>query len=1122
MIEWVATSYFSFLEGAADPEAFARTALELGYSGLGLADRMSTSGLVRAFMGAQANPDQPFFYAPGIRLHFDHAEPLAIYPHHRAAYARLCRFLSQWSLEGLNHGEKGLTPLPWKLFRDFLKSSPRDLATDYAIVSLNGRFFPWIVDPLETTRVTSQDAAPPTPSFSRPPTTPGQTPFWLLELAELCGRGSQSALSLAYPLTFQPGTEDFLEWTEDHARRLDIPLLATTLPLYTVPTERDLCELVTAIRHSKPLTELGYLKQANESRRLLTPNERTWIRKLANERLSRYALNDPFERGYELAKRHAFSLAELKYKYPRERVPIDETPAAYLARLAWAGAHQRYVNGIPPAVAEQIQKELNLIAELEYEDYFLTIHDVLEYARSQKILFQGRGSAANSALCYVLGITAIDPVKMELLFERFLSLERREPPDIDVDFEHERREEVIQEIYRRYGREHAAMVSNYICFRGPMATRETGKALGLSTETLQELATYMGRESLSRLSATPRPADLTALLARLKITPARFDRMLNLASRLRGFPRHLSIHSGGFVLSSERLSEQCVLEPARKENRSVVPWDKDDVDALGWMKVDLLSLGMLTAIRKGFDLIGARGPNGDKFTLATVPQDDPAVFRAMQRADTVGVFQIESRAQMNMLPRLAPKNFYDIVIEVAIVRPGPLQGGMVHPYLKRRQGREAVTYEHPALEPILKRTLGISIFQEQVMKIAVAVGGFTPGEADQLRKVMSGAWRSKSNMHLLRERLIAGMTSKGISLDLSERLYRQIEGFGEYGFPESHAASFALLTYTSTWMKVHYPGEFLCALLNSQPLGFYSPRALVGDAERHGVKARPVDVLHSSWLSTMDPLGGVRLGLHLIQGLSADEGARIERLQRAGFLDPQRPPKLEDLRHRGLELRTIETLIRAKACRSLAATPQNVDPRRHQLWQSLGMDRSRGEAAPTLWGSEAPLPRHVPAALAPLDEWGALIRDYQTVGLTPGKHPATYAREKFFRNVRPWATAEDLYRRRYGDTVSVIGLLTIKQKPPTAGGVTFLTLEDETGFMNLTLHAEVYEKVRLTIESSALLAAVGRLERSKPVDPADPHTAALSLLVESLWNPFLKAPEGERPEHLKYRPRHYH
>jgi len=1100
MIEWLGTSYFSFLEGASDPESLFEKASEHQYDGLCLADRMGFFGAVRGLRASdeikRTRPD--FFYAPGIRLHFDFADPLFIYPLHKKAHGELCKFLSTWALDGMSVEEKGLTPLRWQDFRNFLKKQrPRE---DFILISASGRFYPWISkeDPSQKARVFTQEAGRQGPSFSTPPTMAGQCPFWLLELVEICGRGPSSALSLAYPLNLAPGANEFQLWLEAISLSLEIPLLATSLPLYAQKDNQELCNLVTAIRHKKKLNDLGYLRQANGERRLFTLAERERIKTLLSEKKF---LCDPFQHSIELAKRQKFSLKELKYHYPKERLPPGENSAQYLRRVTYEGANARYSNAIPINVIKQLEAELKLITILEYEDYFLTIYHVLEYARSKKILFQGRGSAANSAVCYVLGITAIDPVKMDLLFERFISMERHEAPDIDVDFEHERREEVIQEIYRSYGRKHAAMVATVICFRDRMAVRETAKALGIEVTTTNMLIKYMGREGMRRILQDTIPTDLEDLLKEYKVPKKRWQLLLKLSAELEGTPRHIGLHTGGFVLSNERLDEQCVLEPARMENRSVVPWDKDDVDYLRWMKVDLLSLGMLTAIRKSFALV--KESQGQNISMAQISLNDPKVYKSMQNADTVGVFQIESRAQMNMLPRLAPKCFYDVVIEVAIVRPGPLQGGMVHPYLRRRQGLEAHKPEHPALIPILEKTLGVPIFQEQVMKIAVAVAGFTPGEADQMRKVMSGAWRSKSHMRLLKERLYTGMRASKISEQMIERLYKQVEGFGDYGFPESHAASFGLITYISAWIKQYYPAEFLVGLLNSQPMGFYSPRSLIADAERHGILVLPVDILFSQWDSTLElngsPTPNVRAGLRLIGGLSRKDADHIVELQKRGILSPEHEslPSLSELRTLGVASSTLEKLISANACRNLPESSISTDPRREQNWELLKI-RKENPASPKLaLFSEGASP------LAPLNSWEVLLKDYATVGFSMQGHPAAYAREHFFKN-SPWVSAEALYQISGRGPVQVLGLLTVKQKPPTAGGLAFLTLEDESGFFNLVLMPKIYEKFRLHIQYGSLLAAEGLIERSTLLNRNDPKSCAISIKVTRLWSPFLE------------------
>ncbi len=1174
MIEWCASSFFSFLEGVSSPEELIRVAHALGYQGLGLADRMGQYGQVQALrtrnlLQAEAQDDKhqkdneplgscdsltnnmkgppyesvsensktpaTFFYAPGIRLHFEAADPLLVYPLHKASYGELCKFLSAWALEGMSHGEKGLTPLPWKAFKDFLKKCKSSLPLDsqFILISVNGRFYPWALEDKtkgierkekklqtrvkksEVSRLQAQEARPAGPSFANPPTAPGFCPLWLLELRDLCGKGPSSALSLAYPLTFSPGCEDLCNWLAEQSRTLEIPLLATSIPLYATQKDQDLCDLVHAIRHTCELKDLGYLAQANGERRLLNENELHFHKKRVQTLFNKgHLFNDPFQRGIEISQRHHFSLTELHYTYPKENIPENKSPATWLRELVLEGAVKRYGLCIPEKVKKQIEHELSLIGKFNYEDYFLTIWDILKYARSKKILFQGRGSAANSVICYCLEITAIDPVmEMDLLFERFISLERHQPPDIDVDFEHERREEVMQEVYRRYGRDKASMVASYICFQTRMAFREASKALGLNPESLSHLSKLLGREGLKnfRNQKTEIPKEVSDFLKEHKISLRSWQRVSQLAPRLVGIPRHLGLHTGGFILASNPLTEQCVLEPARKENRSVVPWNKDDVDYLKWMKVDLLSLGMLTAIRKCFDLIA--NTSGKQYELYSVPQEVPKVYEHLSRADTVGVFQIESRAQMNMLPRFVPKNFYDITIEVAIVRPGPLQGGMVHPYLRRRQGLEPVTYDHPALESILGKTLGIPIFQEQVMKMVGVVANFTPGESDQLRKVMSGAWRSKSNMHKLKDKLLTGMKQNGISGEFAERVYKQIEGFGEYGFPESHAASFAKITYVSCYLKYHYPAEFVAALLNSQPMGFYSPRALLHDAERHGVKVLPIDLYASKWDCTLEDnprskFPAVRMGFRLIRGFFKEEAAQIEELQRLGILssEHEHSPSIEDLHLKaGVSKRSLEKLIRAGA---LISSPSN-DSRRGDLWQFLSL---KNTSKNQLSLASHPSQNQKLPTLEKLSAWESLLQDYEHSGIVPSTlaarssaghyHPAQFAREEFFPS-KNWWTAEELFKAPANKVVRVIGLVGNRQKPPTAGGLVFVTLEDESGFFNLVIMPDVYTRTRMALEHGRILAAEGVIQRSAQSNPNDLYTVALSLKVSKLWNPFL-------------------
>jgi error-prone DNA polymerase len=765
-----------------------------------------------------------------------------------------------------------------------------------------------------------------------------------------------------------------------------------------------------------------------------------------------------------------FSLRELHYRFPCEldfsaSPSPNETPDEALRRLTYEGARSRWPDGAPPQVAAQIEKELRLVAELKVAPYFLSVQSIVTIARAKDILCQGRGSAANSAVCYCLGITAVDPSRSNLLFERFLSGERREPPDIDVDFEHERREEVIQAIYERYGRERAAMVSEVISYRGKSALREVGKAFGLSLEQVDRLGELVSW--WDRLEDIPRE----------RVSACGFDPddgrvgdVLSMAHAIQGYPRHLSIHVGGFVLSAEPLVEVAPIEPATMPGRTVIPWDKDDLDTLGFFKVDVLGLGMLTAIRKALAFAArddrVRAPTAiDR--LARIPSEDPRVYDALCAADTVGVFQIESRAQMAMLPRLLPRKFYDLVVEVAIVRPGPIQGGMVHPYLRRRSGAEPATMPHPKLAPILERTLGVPLFQEQVMQIAIVGAGYSGGEADQLRRDMA-AWRRNGKLERHRERLLRGFAENGISREFGENLYRSIEGFGEYGFPESHAASFALLVYASSWLKVHHPAAFAAALVNSQPMGFYSPATIVKDAERHGVEVLPVRVDASDWDCTLE--GGdpaiegdppaLRLGMRLVRGLGEDAGRRIETARRAGVF-----AGVEDLVARAtLEPRELDLLARSGAL--------------------AGFGLARREA---MWKSRAPREGNLFAGIEPDDESPALPEltraeqlalDYRTTGVTVGDHAMSVVRSKLPAGYR---TARELASAPNGARVRTAGVVICRQRPQTASGVVFVTLEDETGFVNLILWARTFERWRHVATTSSMLAVHGKIEREGDV-----------------------------------------
>ncbi|HSA70887.1 MAG TPA: error-prone DNA polymerase [Burkholderiales bacterium] len=812
-----------------------------------------------------------------------------------------------------------------------------------------------------------------------------------------------------------PNDRARMAFLKNISRKSMLPLVASGDVHMHVRSRRRLQDVLTAVRLGRPVAQCG---------QALFPNAERHLR--LRMRLAQLYPTELLAETLVIAERCGFSLDCLKYEYPAELVPEGHTPASWLRMLAEQGLRRRFPAGAPAKVAELMEHELRLIAELGYEPFFLTVHDVVRYARDQEILCQGRGSAANSVVCYALGITEVDPARMNMLFERFVSRERNEPPDIDVDFEHQRREEVIQYVYRKYSRERAALAATVICYRPKSAVRDVGKALGLPLDEVDRLA--KGLTFWDTRSALPGCLD---------------GQFLELVQTLVGFPRHLSQHVGGFVISRGPLAQLVPIENAAMPDRSVIQWDKDDLEALGLLKVDVLALGMLSAIRRALQFIN--------LPIHEVPPEDPAVYRMIQKADTVGVFQIESRAQMSMLPRLRPQNFYDLVIEVAIVRPGPIQGGMVHPYLRRRRGLEPVVYPSPEVEAVLKRTLGVPIFQEQVMELAMVAAGFTPGEADRLRRSMA-AWKRSGGLEPFEERLKTGMRRNGYSEAFADSIYRQILGFGEYGFPESHSASFALLVYVSSWIKCHYPAAFCAALLNSQPMGFYAPAQLVQDARRHGVEVRPPDVQLSEWDCTLEG-GAVRLGLRMVSGLAEGEGRRIA----AG-----RPYRsIHDLK---LNKGDLRCLAAAGALESLAGH------RRFARWVAAGAV----QRAPL----DIPAHECVPALEAP-PEGEEIVADYASLGLTLGRHPLALLRKRLDK--MRLLKAEELKSRPHGAPARVAGLVTCRQRPDTASGVIFVTLEDETGCMNIVVWRDLLERQRRELLGARLMGVAGVVERDGEV-----------------------------------------
>jgi error-prone DNA polymerase len=1037
--ELVAATNFSFLRGASHgPEIVARAA-ELGLSAIGIADRNTLAGVVRAHVAAK---EVGIRMLVGSRLVTTDGFEVIAYPTDRAAYGQLTRLLTNGNL----CAKKGECHIS---FED--------------IVAIEaGQIFilmpPHMLDPA------------------------------FRAYSEKLAHAARGRTYLAASHHYRGDEAHRLAELENLGAGIRAPLVATNDVLYHDPGRRPLADVLACIREKCTISEAGYRLEANGERHLKSGADMARLFARHREAVARSA---------DIAEQITFSLDEIKYEYPDEPVPPGKIAQQHLSDLTYDYAKKKYPDGIPEKVAKNIADELALIETRNYARYFLTVHDVVHYARGEGILCQGRGSAANSAVCYMLGITAIDPAKFDLLFERFLSLERNEPPDIDVDFEHERREEVIQHLYTRYGRERAAICSTVIHYRSRMAIREVGKAMGLKEDVTAALAnTVWGWSSGGIPDAHIREAGLDPA------NPA-IRQAIGLASELIGFPRHLSQHVGGFVLTRERLDETVPILNGAMKDRTFIEWDKDDIDALGMLKVDVLALGMLTAIRKSFDLI--RQAYGRELTLASVPQDDSKVYEMLSRADSLGVFQVESRAQMSMLPRLKPKKFYDLVIEVAIVRPGPIQGDMVHPYLRRRDGTDEITYPSPELEEVLSRTLGVPLFQEQAMKIAIVAAGFTPGESDKLRRAMA-TFRHTGTIHTFRDKFIDGMVANNYPRDFAERCFKQIEGFGEYGFPESHAASFALLVYVSSWLKYHYPEAFCAALLNSQPMGFYAPAQLVRDAREHGIEVRHPDINSSGWDCTLESAGEgaggvctVRLGLRLVSGLSEAQAKTIIDARGKGYAD------LRSLWIRSAApISVLERLADADAFCSI-----RLD-RRQALWAVKGLDGGAGQSkahnaisvtTPLFAASSgADLFAEPAVDLLPMTLGEHVVHDYAAISLSLKAHPCVFFRgELKERDVI--TSAEHWEERLAGKRVSVAGLVLVRQRPGTAKGVIFLTLEDETGIINVVIRPKMFERHRRVVMTSQFLLVRGRIEREGLVihvvaDEVIDLTAKLVVLSE--------------------------
>jgi len=1052
-VELGLTTCFSFLRGASDAVDLVATAWAQGHHAIGCADLNTMAGVVRLHGAAIKAQMRPVI---GCRLRLTCGAGFLAYPRDRAAYGRLCALLSK----GKMHDPEG----NWQA-KGACDITLDDLAAHGEGVQLIA--------------------------------LPGDSIAHFAAGLPRLVRALPTLRHVAASHLYRGDDRARINRLDTLARRHGLGLLATNDVLYHAPDRRPLQDVMTCILHKTTIMKAGFLLESNAERHLKSPAQMAalfaeWPHAIAATR--------------EVADACTFDLRQLSYEYPRETLPEGRAPQEYLEHLTWAGAAERYPKGVPPKVSATLDKELAMIAKLNIAQYFLTIHDIILFARqevSPPILCQGRGSAANSAVCYVLGITAVDPDQNDLLFERFISEERTEPPDIDVDFEHERREEVIQHIYAKYGRARAGLCATVIHYRPRMAVREVGRVMGLSEDVTGALAKTIwgswGREVGAREAAQ----------AGLDLSDPLLARTIRLADQMIGMPRHLGQHVGGFILTETPLSHTVPIGNGAMPARSFIEWDKDDIDELRILKVDILALGMLSCIRKGFELI--RAHHGRDLDLARVPQEDRAVYDMLCRGDSLGTFQVESRAQMNMLPRLKPRTFYDLVIQVAIVRPGPIQGDMVHPYLRRRQGKEAVEYPSPGTEHdpdelrnILGRTLGVPIFQEQAMKIAIDAAKFSPAEANELRKAMA-TFRSRGTIEKLQEKMVGRMMQRGYDPAFAQRCFDQIKGFGEYGFPESHAASFAHLVYISCWIKRHYPDVFCAALLNSQPMGFYAPAQIVRDAREHGVEVRPVDVNLSDWDNTLEPVRAgvfaVRLGLRQVDGLSRAMGARIVERRADPFTD------LKDLKdHTRLDAGSIRKLAAADAFRSMGLD------RRQALWDAKAL---RDAPDLPLFAETRDEGVEQPFQLPAMPTCEHVVADYQTLRLSLKAHPLQFLRKSMAR--QGYTPAGQLLCMGNGRRVKLAGLVLVRQRPGSAKGVCFITLEDETGVANLVIWPKMMEAFRKVIMQARLLDVTGVVQRDDSVIHVvashlnDRSDALERLSQDMLQTPLARADELRKP-----------
>ena len=1002
------TTNFSFLRGASHPEELVAHAATLNYTEIAITDRNTYAGLVRAHAAAKKKCIR---IIPGVRLDLIDGPSLLAYPKNIHGYSSLSNLLTHGNLRT----EKGKC--------DLYKENVFECAGNVVFI---------VIPPSSLNKLFDFDE-----SFKT--------------LLHEYRRHFSKDLYIAATRYYMGDDAKYLHRLSQLSEKLDIPMVATNDVHYHDHERRQLQDILTCVREKCTIYNAGYLLHPN-AERFMKPIEEM-------ERLFR-KYPEAIQRTKEIATLCTFSLDELKYEYPEEITTNNRTPLEELDHLVQAGAHEHFGDHIPEKITSAIQHEMAFIKKMNYAPYFLTVYDIVRFARSKNILCQGRGSAANSTICFCLGITSVNPTKFDLLFERFISAARNEPPDIDVDFEHERREEVIQYIYQKYSRDRAAIVATVTQQHQKGAIRDVAKAMGLSVDTINRLSgaiweftdEWFEGKKIEDEGFNPNDKHLR--------------KVLELTQQYMGFPRQLGQHTGGFVITRGRLSDICPVLNARMEDRTCIEWNKDDIDALGFLKIDVLALGMLTCIRKAFDK--AKQHYDLDLTLANIPQDDAAVYEMICHADTIGVFQIESRAQQSMLPRLKPRTFYDLVIEVAIVRPGPIQGDMVHPYLRRRNGEEKVEYPSKELEEILKRTLGVPLFQEQAMKIAIVAAGFTPAEADELRRSMA-TFKLKGLVTQFEEKLTRGMTERGYTQEYAQRVFRQLEGFGSYGFPESHAASFASLVYVSSWIKCYYPDVFACALLNSMPMGFYQPAQIVIDAQQHGVEVRQADINYSDWDNTLEPCEGkyhaLRLGFRQVKGLRENDITILTSKRISSHLtnNVSRLPYncIDDLRKAGVPENALEKLADADAFRSIGLD------RRQALWEVSTKDRNI-----MLFEGLPIAEKNIDLPKMKISEH--VVHDYATTSLSLKAHPVSFVREKL--SMLHITSTKDLEKKKDGDYVKVSGLVLVRQRPGTAGGICFMTIEDETGHANVVIFEKLFDEYRKEILQSKLIMVEGKLQ----------------------------------------------